>query len=74
MTYKMKGSGFYGKGNQSPVKEKDYLDKQQQQQRLASERIDLEEKQFQAGTRKNRREAKNMKNQTIMNLFSGSGS
>ena len=58
MTFKMKGSGFYGKGNQSPAKQKDYLDAKQQQQQVASGRVDLEEKKEKAAIRKSERSHK----------------
>ena len=41
MTFKMKGSGFYGKGNQSPAKQKDRLDAMQQQTDINSADADL---------------------------------
>jgi len=59
MAYKMKGSSFYKKNGKSPVKQKDFLDVQQQQNTIESGDIDNEEKRQKAAVRQSKRAHKN---------------
>ena len=57
--FKMKGSPMKRNFGISPAKQKDQLDVIQQQQRIASDQIDLDEKRDEAGTRTKKQDHEN---------------